>query len=386
MLDREATGLFRLTAGADDPAGAASPPGAPAVPAAACRPTDAAAGAAHIAGFACPKPSMKLPSRSPSRPSLLIAAGTLALLAACAAVVRHKTLQVEARNPPRGRFVEVDGVQLHYLEQGDADRPALVLLHGNGVMATDMELSGLLDGAAGRFRVLAFDRPGYGHSERPAGRSYTPEAQAELLLGALDALGVRQPLVLGHSWGAMVATAMAVRRPDALRGLVLASGYYTPSARLDVFLAGAPAIPLLGTLMRHTVSPLLGRALWPAVVRRLFSPAPTAAAFKERYPVWMSLRPGQLRASAAEAAMMIPAAARLLEGERELKLPVVIVAGDQDRLLMTRWQSRRLHERVPGSRFHGVPEAGHMVHHTAPGAVLAAIDEAAAMADAKPGA
>ncbi len=338
-----------------------------------------------MSGFAGPAALFMKSSFRPSPRQALTAAGTLALLAACAGVVRYKTAQVEARHPPRGRFVEVDGVRLHCLEYGDADRPPLVLLHGVGVMAADMDLSGLAEGAAGRgYRVLAFDRPGYGHSERPAGRSYTPEAQAELLFGALDALGVRQPLVLGHSWGAMVATAMAVRRPEALRGIVLASGYSTPSARLDVLFAGALALPLLGALMRHTVTPLLARALWPAVLRRVFSPAPTATAFRERYPVWMSLRPRQLGASAAEAAMMIPAAVRLLEGERQLRLPVVIVAGDQDRLLMTRWHSRRLHDRVPGSRFHGVPKAGHMVHHTAPGAVLAAIDEAAAMADARP--
>jgi len=78
--------------------------------------------------------------------------------------------------------------------------------------------------------------------------------------------------------------------------------------------------------------------------------------------------------------MMIPQAIRLLRHERTLRAPVMIVAGEKDRFQMTQWQSGRLHERVPGSRLHLVPNAGHMVHHTDPDAVMAAVDEAAAMA------
>jgi len=314
--------------------------------------------------------------RNPSR-SLAIAAGAIALLGISAYVVRRNTERVEADNPPQGRFIEVQGVRLHFTEHGDASSPPLVLLHGNGAMATEMELSGLVERAARRYRVLVFDRPGYGYSERPEGRLYTPENQAALLLDALQQLGVERPIVLGHSWGAMVATAMGVARPEALRALVLVSGYYTPSARLDVFWESVPAIPVLGTLLRNTVSPLFGRLLWPLMVRRIFWPAPTAPAFKERYPVWMSLRPKQLQASAAEAAMMIPESVRLMRRVAEIQLPVVIVAGESDVLLLTAWQSRRLHDRMPASRLHVVPHAGHMVHHTDPDAVLDAIDEAA---------
>ena len=314
----------------------------------------------------------------PSR-SFAIAAGVIALMGACAYIVRRKSAQAEALNPPRGRFIDVDGVRLHYIEHGDPSAPALVLLHGNGTMATEMELSGLVERAVARYRVFVFDRPGYGYSERPPGRIYTPQVQAELLLRALARLGVQRPIVLGHSWGSLVATAMAAHRPQAVRGIVLVSGYYTPSARLDVTWSSVPAIPFLGVLMRHTVSPLMSRLLWTALLRRLFGPEATPQAFKDRYPVWMSLRPSQLRASAAESAMMIPQAALLLRHQRDLRLPVGIVAGEKDRWVMTGWQSRRLHNRLPGSRLHVVPNAGHMVHHSAPQAVLRAVDEIAAI-------
>ena len=309
-----------------------------------------------------------------------IAFGALALLSLGAWVTRRKAREVEARHPPTGHFMDVDGVRLHYTEHGPSTAPTVVLLHGNGAMTTEMELSGLVARLSTRYRVIVFDRPGYGYSGRPSGRSFTPSAQAELFEDALARLGVREALVLGHSWGAMVATAMALASPGLVRGVMLVSGYYTPSLRLDVTWMSPSALPLVGTLLRHTVSPLLARLLWPVMMRRIFAPAPTAPAFAQGYPVWMSLRPGTLRASAAEAAMMIPQAIRLLRQEPALRVPVAIVAGEKDRLVSTAWHSGRLHRRLPGSRLHVVPNAGHMVHHTAPDAVAAALDELAARA------
>ena len=75
---------------------------------------------------------------------------------------------MERRNPPQGRFIDLDGVRLHYLEQGEG--PSVVLLHGNVVTAEDFAYSGILDRAAERHRVIAFDRPGMGYSDRPNGR------------------------------------------------------------------------------------------------------------------------------------------------------------------------------------------------------------------------
>ena len=79
-----------------------------------------------------------------------------------AAVNLHLAKKAEAENPPKGRFVEVNGVRLHYVERGDGD--PIVLLHGNGSMVEDFECSGLIDIAAKQYRVIAFDRPGFGHS------------------------------------------------------------------------------------------------------------------------------------------------------------------------------------------------------------------------------
>jgi pimeloyl-ACP methyl ester carboxylesterase len=295
-------------------------------------------------------------------------------LAAAAAYVRLRARRAEREHPPSGRFVEVDGVRLHYVERGQG-QPVL-LLHGNVVTLDDYRLSGVLELAAERYRVIAFDRPGFGYSERPKGRRWTAAAQARLLHRALAQLGVESPVVVGHSWGTLVALALAQQEPRYVKSLVLLSGYYYPTLRPDVPLQSSLALPVVGTLMRHTVSPLLGRLLWSPSRKAMFSPAQPSPRFYD-YPVWMSLRPSQLRASAEDAALMVPAASSLSAHYRELEMPVLVVAGDGDRIAWPDKHSRRLHQELPQSQLRLIPDAGHMVHYLAPREVMAAIDAAA---------
>jgi pimeloyl-ACP methyl ester carboxylesterase len=319
-------------------------------------------------------PSRRVKHTAPNSRPFAIAAAAISALALAAVYNRFRADEAERDNPPAGRFVEINGVRLHYVERG-AGEP-LVLLHGNGSMVQDFESSGLLDMAAQKYRVIAFDRPGFGHSERPRSTVWTPQAQADLIHAALAKIGVSRAIVLGHSWGASVATALALKYPQTVGSLVLASGYYYPSPRADVVFASGPAVPVVGDVMRYTLAPILGRAMWPIVLRKIFGPAPTPRKFAG-FPKEMALRPSQIRATAAESALMIPNAIAMAGDYADLKMPVVIISGDDDRLIDVD-QSARLHEEVAQSSFHRVRGAGHMVHQTAPAAIMAAIDEAAA--------
>jgi pimeloyl-ACP methyl ester carboxylesterase len=308
------------------------------------------------------------------------AAASAVVLGGCAWVVRRQTRRAEQNFPPRGRFVTVDGVRLHFTVHGRDDRAqTVVLLHGNASLGEDFDISGLTAMAAERYRVIVFDRPGYGYSEPPHGHQWSAEEQADLLHAALRRLGVSHPIVLGHSWASLVALAIGLRHPQDIGSLVLASGYYFPTLRLDVPLLAAPAIPGIGTVMRHTISPLLGRLVWPLMVKRMFAPARVTPEFKRRFPVWMTLRPSQLYAEAAEMIAMGPTAMTLRHRYTQLQVPAVLVAGASDRHVSTRWHSARLHERLERSWLRVIEGCGHMIHHMAPGQVMAAIDQAAGM-------
>ncbi len=306
---------------------------------------------------------------------LLTAAGAVAALAGTALFNRGRARQAEAASPPAGTFVEVDGIRLHFVDRG-AGRP-VVLLHGNGAMIQDWQASGVLDRVAARYRAIAFDRPGFGYSDRPRTTVWTPQAQAALLVKALAAIGIERPIVVGHSWAALVALAMALDHPADVAALVLLSGYYFPTARADVALFSPPAVPFFGDVMRFTVSPVVGRLATPLMTQTIFAPEPVAESFAA-FPVEMALRPSQIRATAADTALMVPGAAALADRYRELTLPVEIVAGDGDLIADIDGHSARLHDRIAGSGFRVIAGAGHMFHHAAPEKVVAAIDRAAA--------
>jgi pimeloyl-ACP methyl ester carboxylesterase len=300
-------------------------------------------------------------------------AAAIATLALTAIVNRYLAKKAERENPPAGHLIQVGSVRLHYLDSGSGD--PIVLLHGNGSMSQDFQSSGLIEIASQKYRVIAFDRPGFGHSTRPRKTSWTPEEQADLFHQALMQIGISRATILGHSWGTTVALALALKYPEAVSGLILASGYYYPTVRPDVLLLSGPAVPVVGDVISHTVSPLLSRLLWPLLMRKIFGPANVPDKF-QGFPKEMTFRPSQIRASAIETALMIPSAFAMRGEYADLKMPVVIIAGEEDRLVDTETQSARLHRDIKQSKLRRVANTGHMVHQSATARVMAAIDDA----------
>lgn len=311
---------------------------------------------------------------TPAAATALLGASALAVLAT---YNNARARTAERENPPVGQFVDVDGVALHYLARGKG-RP-VVLLHGNGVTSIDFLLCGMFQRAAEDHRVIAFDRPGFGYSERPPGRMWTAEAQARLLLAACEKLGIERPIVVGHSWGASVALAMGLIAPEKVSSLVLMSGYYYPTSRYEAPLFAGPAIPGIGDVLRHTIAPPLGRLLWARLVSKIFAPQRPPERFLA-YPREISLRPSQIEAEAAESGLMIPDAIAMQSAYAGLKAPVTIIAGDADQIIDMSKQSARLHREIPHSRFIPVRGVGHMVHYFAANRIIDAFGDADAAA------
>jgi pimeloyl-ACP methyl ester carboxylesterase len=248
----------------------------------------------------------------------------------------------------------------------------LVLIHGNGTLIQDFTINGLVERLSQDYRVIVIERPGYGYSSRPR-RIWTPRAHASLYQEALQQLGVEQAIVLGHSWGTLVAVALAIQAPSLVRSLVLVSGYYFPTARLDVALFSPPAIPVIGDAMRYTISPIIARLILPRLIARMFEPAPVPEHFDRLFPKELMVRPVQLRAAAEDAALMTPSVMELQKHYRGLRMPVVIITGEDDQIVDVGRQSWRLHKTIPRSEFIALPGLGHMVHHLAPDEVVRAV-------------
>lgn len=282
----------------------------------------------------------------------------------------------ERRYPPEGRFVTVDGVRLHYMEAGEG--PPVVLLHGNVSALGDSLASGLFDRLARNHRVIAFDRPGMGHSDRPRDRAWTPEDQADLLAEAFAVLGIENAVVAGHSYATLVALALALDHPRTVKGLALFAGYYFPTKRADAVMVAPVATPVLGDLLRYTVSPPFSKAVMPLMIKTLFSPRPVPDHLTETFPAALTTRPSQLRANAQDGVTLVPGADRLQHRYADVTVPVAIFAGHEDRIVSQEEQSGRLHHVLPNSTLHWVPDCGHMVHYAAPDLVVSRIDELSA--------
>lgn len=150
---------------------------------------------------------MQMPSNRSSR--IAAVAGSAALTMGALAIANTVVArQAEAAHPPRGRLISVDGHRLHVMRFGPPDPigPPVVLLHGNLVTSGDWLASGIVGRLAAEREVVVFDRPGFGHSDRPRSMDYGARAQAALLREACRLEGIVSPVVvgpfLGHAGGA----------------------------------------------------------------------------------------------------------------------------------------------------------------------------------------
>ncbi|NBO21346.1 MAG: alpha/beta hydrolase, partial [Rhodobacteraceae bacterium] len=131
----------------------------------------------------------------------------------------------EAAFPPQGQFLLVEGHRVHAVVAGTG--PDLVLIHGASGTTRDFSFD-LIPALAQRYRVIAFDRPGLGYSDDLGEAGLDPREQARVLALAADQLGVTSPVVLGQSYGGIVALAWAELRPRQVAALVLVSGVALP--------------------------------------------------------------------------------------------------------------------------------------------------------------
>jgi pimeloyl-ACP methyl ester carboxylesterase len=258
---------------------------------------------------------------------------------------------------------------MHYVEQGSG--PPVILIHGDGGSVYDWTMS-VFDRVARDYRAIAFDRPGFGYSERPADGA-SPFVQARLIHDATAELGVEEPILVGHSRGGNVALAYALSCPDDVAGVVtLAAAPYGGQVALHNRLL---ATPIVGPALAHTLFVPLGRGAVRAGLDAAFAPESSAPPdYLDAYAAY-ELRPRQLLAHAADQVRGRREKERMMERYDELDVPVVIVHGTADGNVPIE-QARTLHHAAPRSRLIEIEGAGHELMFLHPDAVTAGIEMA----------
>jgi len=289
---------------------------------------------------------------------------------------RHEATS-EAAFPPTGRFVELDGRRIHVHMQGSG--PDLVLLHGayGNLRDYTFDLAGRL---AGDFRVIAFDRPGLGWSDAMGDAGISPIAQADALRAAAAQLGVRRPIVLGHSYGGAVAMAWALRAPADTAAVVLLAGatHPWPGELTPWYQISASGFGQSVVIPAITAFATDNRA--EAVVRDIFAPQTPPPGYDDFVGVGLSLRRESLRLNARQVNMLKAYLERMAPGYPQLSMPIELLHGAEDRTVGLREHSRRMEAEVKSANLTVLEGVGHMPHHADPEAAVAAIRRAASRA------
>lgn len=310
-------------------------------------------------------------------------------LGACGVVLDRtadlREAEAEARYPATGKLIEVNGRTVHAHVAGRG--PDLVLLHGASGNTRDFTFS-FVDQLTDRYRVIVFDRPGLGWTERAddsyrnpwRNRAESPAEQAALLAAAADQLGVRRPIVLGHSYGGAVALAWGLARPQDTAALVILSGASNPwPGGLGPFytltatgLGGTTVVPLITAVQPY------GRL--DSALAGIFDPDPVPPGYARYIGAGLSLRRDTLRANTRQVSNLKPHLTEMAARYPTLPMPVEILHGTADTVVPLHIHADPLSRQIPGARLTRLEGIGHMPHHAAPDAVAAGIDRAAARA------
>jgi pimeloyl-ACP methyl ester carboxylesterase len=298
------------------------------------------------------------------------------------AMTRLGVARIEAAHPPAGQFLDVEGVRLHVAELGlrrgsPGAEPAVVLIHGASGNMEDMRLA-LGEKLAASHRVILIDRPGHGWSSRPADDTYaSPARQAGLVAEALNQLGVRRAIMVGHSWGGAFATAYALAFPDRTAGLVLLSAVTHPWPGDPGWYNNLASLRGIGPLFLRTLVYPLGSFLIDGVSRSVFEPQAVPDDYVRRAAIRLVLRPKTFFANARDLALLKNFIAAQVPSYVDLRSPTVIITGDRDTMVSPKINACALAAALPQAKLVFLKGVGHMSHHAAPEAVAAAIDELA---------
>jgi pimeloyl-ACP methyl ester carboxylesterase len=283
----------------------------------------------------------------------------------------ENTVPVEQLTDPDSRFVEVNGVDVHYKAFGQGE-PTFILLHGFGAsLFSWREVTAPL---AEFGTVIAYDRPAFGLTERPMeweGESpYSQVSQVELVVGLMDALGVERAILVGNSAGGTITMLTALEYPLRVQSLILVD----PAVYAG---GGAPTWirPLLRTPQMNHLGPLVARQLQSRGTEII------KTAWHDPSKITPEVLQGYqkpLRVEHWDKALweltLASSESQLAERLTEFNLPVLVITGDDDRIVPTE-QSIRLADEIPNAELVVIEQCGHLPHEEQPDKFMQAVTE-----------
>ncbi|RTM08948.1 MAG: alpha/beta hydrolase [Hyphomicrobiales bacterium] len=307
--------------------------------------------------------------------SLVVA--VLVLLALMLATWRIAA-KAERLVPACGKFVEIDGNRIHYVEEGEG-RP-IVFLHGLGAQLHHFRQT-LFGRFGAGYRLVALDRPGSGYSVRSSGAAGRLPEQADVVRRFIEELRLERPLIVGHSLGGAIALTLAVEHPTAISGIALLSPLTHQEARAR---QGFDLLHISSRLLRRVLAytvaiPLSLRYAQPTL-RFIFAPQAVPADYMVSGGGWLGLRPPHYLATSTDVVAVEQDLGRIEKRYREIAMSAGILFGTADRVIGEAVHGEPMLDKISGLDFERVEGLGHMPQFVEAERVVAFIQRIAARA------
>jgi pimeloyl-ACP methyl ester carboxylesterase len=283
----------------------------------------------------------------------------------------------EATYPAEGQLILLGNQTVHAVVLGDG--PDLVLIHGASGNTRDMTFA-FAKQMSETYRVIVFDRPGFGWSTPLPGDQGSIFDQARILQKAAAELGATKPIVLGHSYGGAVAMAWAVELPETLAALiplggatqVWPGGISTFYQITGTWLGGQTVVPFIAALASESIV--------TDAVAAIFAPQTPPDGYSAYVGGGLSLRRHTLRINAQERRRLKSEIGQMQPRYPQIKIPVEIVHGAVDDTVPVITHAEPLSKQIDGAVLTLLEDVGHMPQHADLDAIHAAIDRVAARA------
>lgn len=283
----------------------------------------------------------------------------------------ENTVPAEQLMDPDSQFIEVNGLRVHYKIHGQGE-PFFILLHGFGASLFSWHEVTIPLSEFGT--VIAYDRPAFGLTERPMeweGESpYSQQSQVELVIGLMDVLNIEKAILVGNSVGGTISMMTALQYPDRVQVLILVdpavyAGGGAPSWVKPIL--RTPQMDHLGPLVAHQIQtrgPELIKLAWHDLSK--VTPE-TLEGYRKPLQVenWDKAL-WYLTISSQEIG--------LVEQLNELTLPIMVITGDDDRIVPTE-QSIQLAKDLPNSILRIIHQCGHVPHEECPDEFMQVVEE-----------
>lgn len=263
------------------------------------------------------------------------------------------------------KFIEVNGVNIHYKEVGAGGR-TFILLHGFG--GSTFSWREVMDDFSQHGRVIAYDRPAFGLTERPMPEDwienpYGMKANVELLRGLLDEFGIEKAVLVGNSAGGGVSVAFALEYPERVESLILVDPG-VGGGRGPQFPAWA--LPLMWTPQMRHLGPLMMRdyqeTLPNTIQREWYDSTKLTDEIRQEYLKLLKIKNWDRAFYELTFAPAYPELRPLLP---LLTVPVFIVAGQEDRLIRA-FYFEAIATEIPNAQLMLIPQCGHVPQEECP--------------------